>query len=193
MRIEGTANILHPTWQIESPIIGGILEVGPGFPTEPGQAVTPGKVDGQGRRLHPGALAQERQGGRQPSTATGWTRSCASTSRRRSISGSCYHLTELKLKEAPKAKDAPYVFDAKGDLTIAGVTNKITMAVNILPRAGQEGLEITGNTAVKMTDYKVEPVDINLVVGHIKTGDEVKLIFKWIVGQKKVTAAATTP
>ena len=27
-----------------------------------------------------------------------------------------YHLTELTLKEAPKTKDAPYVFEAKGDL-----------------------------------------------------------------------------
>ena len=30
---------------MESPIIGGMLEVGAGFPTEPGQAVTPGKVE----------------------------------------------------------------------------------------------------------------------------------------------------
>ena len=48
MRIEGTANILHPTWQIESPIIGGMIEVGPGFPTEPGQAATPGKIEASG-------------------------------------------------------------------------------------------------------------------------------------------------
>src|SRR3974377_60955 len=48
MRIEGTANILHPTWQIESPIIGGMMEVGPGFPTEPGQEVALGKVDAKG-------------------------------------------------------------------------------------------------------------------------------------------------
>jgi hypothetical protein len=39
-----------------------------------------------------------------------------------------------------------------------------------------------------MTDYNVAPVDINLVVGHIKTGNEVKLVFKWIVGQKKATS-----
>ena len=82
------------------------------------------------------------------------------------------------------------MFDAKGDLNICGVTNQTTMVVNILPRADKM-LEITGRTAVKMTDYKVAPVDINLVLGHIKTGDEVKLIFKWIVGRPRTAAAAT--
>jgi polyisoprenoid-binding protein YceI len=100
-----------------------------------------------------------------------------------------YHLTEFTLKEAPKTKDAPYVFEAKGDLTIAGVTNKTTMVVNVLPLADKR-LEITGSTAVKMTDFKVAPVDINLVLGHIKTGDEVKLVFKWILGLPKTPTAA---
>ena len=53
-----------------------------------------------------------------------------------------------------------------------------------------KGLEITGNITVKMTDFKVEPVDKNLVVGHIKTGDEVKLVFKWVLVQRKAPAAA---
>src|ERR1035438_9055764 len=46
MRIEGTSNI-HD-WQVESPLIGGMMEVGPNFPTEPGQAATPGKVEAKG-------------------------------------------------------------------------------------------------------------------------------------------------
>src|SRR5664279_5111790 len=43
MRIEGTSNI-HD-WQVESPFIAGIMEVGPNFPMEPGQVVTLGKVE----------------------------------------------------------------------------------------------------------------------------------------------------
>jgi hypothetical protein len=87
------------------------------------------------------------------------------------------------------------LLDAKGDLTVAGVTNKSAMVVNVLPTTykTEKRLEITGSAAVKMTDFKVAPVDINLVLGHIKTGDEVKLIFKWIVGQRKVTAATAPP
>src|SRR5258705_3096772 len=46
MRIEGTSTI--PDWQVESPLILGYLEVGPNFPLEPGQSVTPGKVEAKG-------------------------------------------------------------------------------------------------------------------------------------------------
>ena len=84
------------------------------------------------------------------------------------------------------------MFDATGDLTIAGTTKTITMPVNILPVADpkQNKLEITGSISIKMTDFKVEPVDINIVLGHIKTGDDVKLVFKWVLWQKKAPAAA---
>jgi hypothetical protein len=191
MRIEGTANIIHPTWQIESPIIAGMMQVGPGFPTEPGQAVTPGKVEAkadafiQVRSLksvkEDGSLYSDRM------DEVTWEH--LKEAQYKKI---FYHLSEMTLKEAPKTKDAPYVFEAKGEITVAGVTNKNTMIVNVLPtmEKTEKRLEITGSTAVKMTDFKVTPVDINLVIGHITTGDEVKLVFKWIVGQKKAVAAS---
>ena len=193
MRIEGTANIIHPKWWIDSPFIGGMLEVGPGFPTEPGQAVTPGKVDAKGYAfIRVRSLKSVEEDGRQYSDKMDeitWEH--LKEAQFKQID---YRLTELTLKEAPKTKDAPYVFEAKGDLGIAGVTNKTTMTVNILPILPQgdvkeKRLEVTGTTAVKMTDYKVAPVDINLVLGHIKTGDEVKLTFKWILGQRRLPAA----
>jgi polyisoprenoid-binding protein YceI len=87
------------------------------------------------------------------------------------------------------------VFDSTGELTVAGATKTISMPVNILPVVdpkGEKRLEITGSITVKMTDFKVDPVDINLVVGHIKTGDEVKLVFKWLLVQRKAPAAAAT-
>src|SRR2546427_873200 len=43
VRIEGTSSV-HD-WQVEGKLIGGHLEAGPNFPTEPGQSVQPGKVD----------------------------------------------------------------------------------------------------------------------------------------------------
>jgi hypothetical protein len=190
MRIEGTANIIHPTWQIESPMIGGMLEVGPGFPTEPGQAATLGKIEASGKAfmIVRSFKSLESDGKPYSDRMDEVTYEHLKEAQNKKIE---YKLTELTLKEVAKAKDAPYVFDSTGELTVAGTTKTIKMPVNILPvvdSKGEKRLEITGNIKIKMTDFKVEPVDINLVVGHITTGDEVKLVFKWIVGQKKFTA-----
>ena len=190
MRIEGTANIIHPTWQIESPIIGGMLEVGPGFPIEPGQAATPGKIEANGTAFMTvrSFKSVESDGKPYSDRMDEVTYEHLKEAQFKKIN---YKLTQLTLKEVAKSKDAPYVFDSTGELTVAGATKTISMPVNILPVVdpkGEKRLEITGSITVKMTDFKVDPVDINLVVGHIKTGDEVKLVFKWIVGRKKATS-----
>jgi hypothetical protein len=191
MRIEGTANIIHPTWAIESPMIGGMLEVGPGFPTEPGQAATPGKIEASGKAfISVRSLKSVEADGRPYSDRMDEvTYEHLKEAEFKLIN---YKLTELTLKEVPKTKDAPYVFDSTGDLTVAGTTKTIKMPVNILPGVDPKAkkLEITGNITFKMTDFKVAPVDINLVVGHITTGDDVKLVFKWILWQKKAATAA---
>jgi hypothetical protein len=191
MRIEGTANAIHTTWQIESQFIGGMLEVGPGFPTEPGQAATPGKVEAKGNSfIRVRSLQSVGDDGKPYSDSMDEiTYEHLKEEKFKQIN---YKLTELTLKQVPKTKDAPYVFDSTGDLTVAGVTKTIKMPVNVLPLVEPKGkgLEITGNVTVKMTDFKVEPVDKNIVVAHIKTGDDVKLVFKWILGQRKVAAAA---
>jgi hypothetical protein len=186
MRIEGTSNI-HD-WQVESPFIAGFMEVGPNFPTEPGQTVTPGKVEAKAEVfITVRSLKSLEKDGKPYSDKMDevmWEH-MKETEYKRII----YHLSELTLKEAPKAKDAPYVFDAKGELAVAGVTNKITMVVNVLP-LGEKKLKITGTTNLKMTDFKVEPPSPKIALGLIKTGDDVKLIFEWMLGAKRIPAAA---
>jgi len=190
MRIEGTANVIHTTWQIESPFIAGMIKVGPNFPTEPGQVVAPGaKLDAQANAvIMARSLKSVNEDGSHYSD--GMDEIMCEHLNAAKFNQITYKLTELTLKEAPKTKDAPYVCDAKGDLTIAGVTNPIAMVVNILPLPDNK-LEITGSTALKMTDYKVPIVDKSIIgLAHIKTGDEVKLIFKWMLAQRKAPAAA---
>lgn len=186
MRIEGTSNI-HD-WQVESPFIAGFMEVGPNFPMEPGQAVTPGKVEAKGEVfIQVRSLKSIEKDGRPYSDNMDeimWEHLREAQNKR-----ILYHLSELTLKEAPKTKDAPYVFEAKGDLAVAGVTNKMTMTVNVLP-LGDKKLKITGATTLKMTDFKVEPPAPKIAMGLIKTGDEVKLIFDWRLAQPKPRAAA---
>jgi polyisoprenoid-binding protein YceI len=96
-----------------------------------------------------------------------------------------YRLTELVLKEFPKDKNEPYILDSKGELAIAGVTNTISMPVKVQPLDGGK-VKITGIISLKMTDYKIEPANILVA----KTGNDVKVIFEWVLGQKKPAAAS---
>ena len=41
-----------------------------------------------------------------------------------------------------------------------------------------------------MTSYKVDPPAPKLALGLIKTGDDVKLVFEWVLAQRKAPAAA---
>jgi polyisoprenoid-binding protein YceI len=186
MRLEGTSNI-HD-WQVESPIIGGSIEAGPNFPTEPGQAATPGKVEAKADvTVMVRSLKSVEKDGKPYSDKMDeimWEKLGIAQNPK-----IAYHLTELTLKEAAKSKDAPYVFDAKGELVVAGVTNTVTMPVNVLP-LGDKKLRITGNTTVKMTSFKIEPPAPKIALGMIKTGDDVKVIFDWMVAQRAPAAAA---
>lgn len=184
MRIEGTSTI-HD-WQVESSIIGGYLEVGPGFPVEPGQAATPGKLEARAEAYIPvRSLFSIEKDGKKYSDKMDEV--MYQHMRAQDNPRIVYRLNELVLKEPAKAKDAPYVFEAKGELALAGVTNSITMPVNVLP-LGDKKIRITGTTSLKMTSFKIEPPN-PLGLG-IKTGDDVKLIFDWLVVQKPAATAS---
>ena len=187
MRIEGTSNI-HD-WQVESPLIGGMMEVGPNFPTEPGQAATPGKVEAKAEVfIQVRSLKSLEKDGKPYSDKMDevmWEHMKEPENKR-----IVYRLSELTLKEAAKTKDAPYVCEAKGDLAVAGVTNKITMTVNVLP-LGDKKLKVTGTTNLKMTDFKIKPPAPAIAMGMIKTGDDVKLTFEWMLGPKRIPSAAS--
>ncbi len=188
MRIEGTATAIHTHWAVESHLIGGYLEAGPDFPIEPGQDVKPGKVEAKAEPFIPvRSLKSVEDNGEHYSDAMDnvmYEHLKAKDNPKALIN---YHLTELTLKEPAKSKDAPYQFEAKGQIVIAGETNAVTMPVEVLP-LGNKQLKITGTTAVKMTDFKISPP---APLGFaLKTGDEVKLIFTWMVAPRATPAAA---
>lgn len=70
-----------------------------------------------------------------------------------------------------------YNVTAKGDLTISGVTKRITLEfkVNIVSNL----VSITGEKNIKMTDYKIDPP--KALLGTIKTGDDVLIKFNTIL------------
>ena len=189
--IEGSANVIHPVWYVKGDMIAGLIEVGPGFPAEPGQAVTPGKVDVQATNVFirvRNLKSVEKDGRLYSDHMDNVMYDHFKVDKFPLIT---YHLTDLTLKEAPKSKDAPYVFDSKGQLAIGGITNTISMPVNILPLEGKK-LKITGSPRIKMSDYKVGPVELAVAGVGIKSGDEVKLDFEWTVRQRALPRAAAS-
>ena len=183
MRIEGTS--LAHDWQAESPLILGFLEVGSNFPTEPGQAVTPGKVEARGQ-----ASVAVRSLYSKKADGSFYDDKMDTKMREMLKEQTCtnivYRLDELVLKEAPKDKNGPYLFDSTGELTVACVSKKISMPISVLPLPNKT-VKITGSAPLKMTDFKIEPAHILFV----KTADEVTVKFVWMVGQKKAAAAAS--
>lgn len=186
MRIEGTS-VAHD-WRAESPLILGFLEVGPGFPTEPGQTVTPGKIEARGAATVKVTTITSRKENGAPYSDT-MDGTMYKMFKEPAYPLVVFNLTELTLKEAPKSKDSPYVFDSKGDLAIAGVTNKISMTINVLPLADKK-LKITGATPLKTTDYKIDPA--TFLLPQFKTSEDVQIKFEWMLAQRKPAAAAAS-
>ena len=185
VRIEGTSSI-HD-WQVEGKLIGGHLDAGPSFPLEAGQAVQPGKVEAKAEAFIPvRSLKSIEKDGRPYSESMDnimYEKMLQPVNPR-----IVYRLSELVLKQPSAGANAPYVFESKGELVVAGITNKITMPVNVTV-LGARKVKISGNTAVKMTDFAIKPPAPAVALGLIKTGDEVKLSFEWVVWQKPAPAA----
>jgi polyisoprenoid-binding protein YceI len=186
MRIEGTSNI-HD-WQVESKLIGGFMEVGQNFPMEPGQAVSPGKVEAKVEAFVPvrSLKSLEKDGKPYSDKMDEVMYEKFMVDKFQRVT---FHLTDLALKEAAKSKETPYTYDATGELAVAGVTNKISLPVNVLP-LGDKKFKISGTVAIKMTDYKIDPPAPKIALGMIKTGDDVKLLFDWSLKAAPAPAAA---
>lgn len=94
-----------------------------------------------------------------------------------------YKLNELTFK-GPHTANTPLQFEAKGDLSLNGVTNQITMPVTI-ENADKGKLKIIGSVPLKMTSFKVPPP---VKFGVFTTVDDVKVSFEWLVAPQKPAA-----
>ena len=96
-----------------------------------------------------------------------------------------YRLIELTPKGA---SGSAFQFDAKGALTVAGVTKTNTMVVT-MERVDKTKIKVTGTSKVKMTDHGISPPSPSLGLGLIKTGDDVKITFEWLTAQPEAPKA----
>ncbi|MBM3845712.1 MAG: YceI family protein [Verrucomicrobia bacterium] len=177
VKIDGTSTIHN--WTVEGKIIGGQFEADPGFPMngtpDAGKASTKAKASIPIRSLKSGKtkmdeVMQEHMKAKDHPRID-------------------FETTEMSVKVAPaSAKDA-IVFDAKGKLTISGVTKETAMIVTC-DRSDATKLKFKGETTLKMTDFGIQPPAPSLALGLIKTGDEVKITIEWVTAQARTEAAA---
>ncbi len=188
VRIEGTSNL--GDWQVQGTIIGGFLEVGPGFPSEPGQAVEPGPVQAQAEAFIPvRSLKSIEKDGRPYSDKM--DEIIYENLREQQDPRIHYYLGDLSLKGTTNHDDVlEYEFESRGSLVVAGVTNEIALPVFVLP-LGNDRFTLSGSTQLSMKSFGIEPPGSKLRDGAVKAGDSVKVFFEWVV-QATAAAAAET-
>jgi hypothetical protein len=174
VRIDGTST-LHD-WRVASRLVGGSIEIDPAFLDKPAA----GKVNATARAIIPVRQLKSYEDDKlEKFYSTAMDNVMYDAMKEAQFRRIEYRLTEMTLKEAPKAATDPIVVDTVGELIIAGVTNKVTMPVTIeRPAAGK--LKFSGKTDVKMTSFGIKPPAPKIALGAIKTGDDVKLSFNWL-------------
>jgi polyisoprenoid-binding protein YceI len=164
MKIDGTSSI-HD-WTVESGIVAGSMELDAAFVANP-TAAKPGKIAAKVettipvRSLKSGTKAMDDR--------------MYDAMKQTKFPKIEYRLTELTLKETPKSAEGPFNFDSKGELSLSGVTNKVSFPVTMTRT--DKTMKTSGSTSVKMTSFGIEPPGMVVL---IKTGDEVKLTFEWV-------------
>jgi RNA polymerase sigma factor (sigma-70 family) len=185
VRIEGTSN--RGDWQVESPLIGGYLEVGPGFPLEPGQTLEPGPVQAQVEAfIRVRSLKSIEKDGRPYSDRM--DEIMYESLREQRNKQIRYRLVELTLIGATNYNDVlHYEFDSRGELAVAGITNEITMPVFVVPLDNGK-LKISCGISLKMTSFEIDPPETKTALGIIKVGDDVSIQFDWVVAARGVSS-----
>ncbi|PWU10459.1 MAG: hypothetical protein C5B50_25500 [Verrucomicrobia bacterium] len=186
MRIDGTANMIHKEWILQSTVIGGSLEVGPNFPTQPGQSVQPGKVEAAGKAFMLVSSFHSIEADGRPYKVEMDDRMYQQM-KAEQYKRIEYTLKELTLQGQSKTNNSAYDFDSKGDLTICGVTKPIAMPV-VITLMPNNMIKVVGSVTVKGTDFGVEPVTLKAL--GLVTGDDYKLSFEWNLGQRTAAAGA---
>jgi polyisoprenoid-binding protein YceI len=181
VRIDGTSTA-HD-WEMEGTVIGGYLEFGAGVTLDKSQAAPAGldgnKVTAKVHAIIP-VSTMHSKADHLPEVMDGLMQKAMKAGDFPRIE---YTLKELTFK-GPHAAGEPFHFDSAGELLIAGKTNKVSFSVTIEPLEGGK-LKISGTAPLKMTAYGVDPPAPNFGLGLMRCGDDVKILFDWVLKEKK--------
>ncbi|MBI3877121.1 MAG: YceI family protein [Verrucomicrobia bacterium] len=165
IKIDGTSTI-HD-WTVETQIIGGFMELDPAFAADfktfkkPAVSVfIPVRSLKSGKKPMDTVMQETMKMAEHPKIE--------------------YRLLDFTPKPGADTKKAQ--FDAKGVLTVAGVTRTNAMTVT-LERVDDKTIKVSGMTNVKMTDHGMKPPAPAIALGVIKTGDDVKLTIEWLTAK----------
>jgi hypothetical protein len=92
----------------------------------------------------------------------------------------CFHLSELSGRGSGSPNRSSLRFESRGDLVIAGVTNRIAIPVEILVLPSG-GLKISGQMKIRMSDFKLRERALDC----FDDPDTVYLDFEWCIAEKK--------
>jgi len=182
VQIDGTSNI-HD-WTVKGGIIKGFIEADAGFPesaAKPGAQTPKVEVTIPVRTLKSTVLVGAKK-------MDEVMQEHMNMAKYPSIE---YRLLELTPK-AGAAAGKTLQFDAKGALTVSGVTRTNVMPVT-LERLDNAKVKVAGSTNLKMTDFGIKPPAPTLALGLIKTGDDVKISIAWLTAQKAAPASTPAP
>ena len=175
VKVDGTSTV-HD-WTVESQLLKGTMEVPADFASNPAAAA-------KGTKVEVTIPVRSLKSGKTAMNNIMWE-----AMKMKDHPNIVYKLIELTPKAGAQGTSAQ--FDAKGTLTVAGVTRTNTMPVTI-EKTGDNKAKATGTTTVKMTDFGIKPPAPTVGLGFIKTGDDVKIAFEWHA-EKADGAAPGTP
>jgi hypothetical protein len=166
-------------WEMESSGINGFLEVGPGFPIEPGERASPGEVQAVVRAWVTVQSLKSRKGGKPFSEA--FDRYAYEKMKAAENPKVFCELSRFVLKEAAASGSLPYKYEAHGHIAIAGVTNVASISLDVLP-LGHGQLRISGQKTLRMTDFGIG-LSLPGIVDPptAKLHNEINVAFEWLV------------
>lgn len=174
VKIDGTSTV-HD-WSVESQLLSGFMEFDAAFDKDPPAAAKSAKAEVT-------IMVRSLKSGKKPMDTI--MHEALKMPEHPKIE---YKLIELTPKSA-SVQDGKGQFEAKGSLTVAGVTRTNTMPVTI-EKVGDTRAKVSGATNVKMTDFGIKPPSPSVALGLIKTGDDVKITFEWQTEQAVASKTA---
>ncbi|HET6769363.1 MAG TPA: YceI family protein [Chitinophagaceae bacterium] len=80
-----------------------------------------------------------------------------------------------------QVNETTYQIRAFGKLTVAGTTKETDVIADVKYNNAEKSFIVTGTKKLKMTDYNVKPP--SFMLGTVKTGDDISIIFKTKLAQ----------